>query len=93
MWDGAAAGEPPLNGKSPPHLRALPHGARATREAFERLARLELPKVTLRNFSMGRSHSYRVAIDEGSNVVRIGTRIFGGRAEESRPVMRAVEAA
>jgi uncharacterized pyridoxal phosphate-containing UPF0001 family protein len=29
--------------------------------------------------SMGMSHSYRVAIEEGANLVRIGTRIFGER--------------
>jgi len=28
---------------------------------------------------MGMSHSYRVAIEEGANMVRIGTRIFGPR--------------
>jgi pyridoxal phosphate enzyme (YggS family) len=56
----------------------------ATREAFERLARLELPNVTLRYLSMGMSNSYRVAIEEGSNVVRIGTRIFGRRLEAPR---------
>jgi pyridoxal phosphate enzyme (YggS family) len=57
---------------------------RATREAFERLARLERPNVTMRYLSMGMSNSYRVAIEEGSNVVRIGTRIFGRRPEKPR---------
>ncbi len=29
---------------------------------------------------MGMSHSYRVAIEEGANLVRIGTLLFGPRA-------------
>ena len=28
---------------------------------------------------MGMSNSYRVAIEEGSNMIRVGTKIFGGR--------------
>jgi pyridoxal phosphate enzyme (YggS family) len=50
---------------------------RATREAFERLASWNLPNVTMRYLSMGMSNSYLVAIEEGANMVRIGTRIFG----------------
>jgi len=53
----------------------------ATRAAFERLAALNLPNMTMHYLSMGMSNSYRVAIEEGANVVRIGTEIFGGRPE------------
>jgi uncharacterized pyridoxal phosphate-containing UPF0001 family protein len=36
--------------------------------------------------SMGMSHSYRVAIEEGANMVRLGTIIFGPRpARAGRP--------
>jgi uncharacterized pyridoxal phosphate-containing UPF0001 family protein len=28
---------------------------------------------------MGMSNSYQIAIEEGANVVRIGTKLFGGR--------------
>jgi pyridoxal phosphate enzyme (YggS family) len=52
---------------------------RTTREAFERLAAQNLPNVTMRYLSMGMSNSYRIAIDEGANIVRIGTRLFGER--------------
>jgi len=38
-----------------------------------------LPDVEMRWLSMGMSNSYRVAIEEGANVVRIGTKIFGER--------------
>ena len=54
---------------------------RATRAAFERLSARNLPNVTMRYLSMGMSNSYLVAIEEGANVVRIGTKIFGRRAE------------
>ena len=49
----------------------------ATRTAFERLARAPMPNVEMRYLSMGMSNSYRVAIEEGANVVRIGTLLFG----------------
>ena len=54
----------------------------ATREAFEYLSALSLPNVTMRYLSMGMNNSYRVAIEEGANVVRIGTKLFGSRPEE-----------
>jgi pyridoxal phosphate enzyme (YggS family) len=49
----------------------------ATREAFERLAKLNLPNVSMRYLSMGMSNSYHIALEEGANVIRIGTKIFG----------------
>jgi pyridoxal phosphate enzyme (YggS family) len=49
----------------------------ATRAAFERLAGAPVPNVEMRYLSMGMSNSYRVAIEEGANVVRIGTLLFG----------------
>jgi uncharacterized pyridoxal phosphate-containing UPF0001 family protein len=33
----------------------------------------------MKYLSMGMTNSYRVAIEEGSNMVRIGTEIFGKR--------------
>jgi pyridoxal phosphate enzyme (YggS family) len=53
----------------------------ATRAAFERLSTRDLPDVTMRYLSMGMSNSYLVAIEEGANLVRIGTGIFGQRSE------------
>ena len=52
---------------------------RATRETFERLAKLDLPNVDMKLLSMGMSNSYLVAIQEGANIVRIGTKLFGPR--------------
>ena len=50
---------------------------RATREAFERLAAAGIPNVEMRYLSMGMSNSHQVAIEEGANMVRIGTGLFG----------------
>ncbi len=52
---------------------------RATRELFERINELKIPNVEMRLLSMGMSDTYRVAIEEGANLVRIGTAIFGPR--------------
>jgi len=48
-----------------------------TREAFERILSMNLANVTMRYLSMGMTNSYQVAIEEGANIVRIGTKIFG----------------
>jgi pyridoxal phosphate enzyme (YggS family) len=50
-----------------------------TRKIFEGLKQLDLPNVEMRYLSMGMTNSYRVALEEGANVVRIGTKIFGER--------------
>ena len=36
-------------------------------------------KYKLELLSMGMSHDYKIAIEEGSNIIRIGTKIFGER--------------
>ena len=53
----------------------------ATRQAFERLSKWNLPHIDMRYLSMGMSNSYLVAIEEGANIVRIGTKIFGSRRD------------
>jgi len=52
---------------------------RRTRKIFERIKGLNPPNVDMKYLSMGMTNSYRVAIEEGSNMVRIGTAIFGKR--------------
>jgi pyridoxal phosphate enzyme (YggS family) len=52
---------------------------RATKEAFDRLTRANLPNVKMRYLSMGMSNSYQVAIEEGANMIRLGTVLFGER--------------
>jgi PLP dependent protein len=53
---------------------------KATRELFLRFRDLALPGVAMEVLSMGMSHSYRVAVQEGATRVRIGTAIFGPRS-------------
>jgi pyridoxal phosphate enzyme (YggS family) len=52
----------------------------ATRRVFERLKQQNMPNVSMQYLSMGMSNSYLVALQEGANVVRIGTRLFGERS-------------
>ena len=40
---------------------------------------LGLPNVVMQELSMGMSHDFTVAIEEGSTLIRIGTAIFGER--------------
>jgi len=44
-----------------------------------KLNELRLPNVDLRELSMGMTHDYVVAIEEGATIVRIGTALFGLR--------------
>jgi pyridoxal phosphate enzyme (YggS family) len=48
-------------------------------ELNERLAELRLPHVELKELSMGMSHDYTIAIEEGATIVRVGTALFGPR--------------
>ncbi len=52
---------------------------RELRRLRERLAARNLPAIKLEVLSMGMSHDFEVAIEEGSTCVRIGTAIFGER--------------
>ncbi len=49
----------------------------ATKSAFDRLSQSGIPNVEMRYLSMGMSNSYQIAIEEGANIVRIGTKLFG----------------
>jgi len=50
-----------------------------TREIYDMIKDTEIPNVTMQHLSMGMSNSYKVALEEGANLVRIGTMIFGER--------------
>ena len=52
---------------------------RQTKALFDEIKALALPNVQMEYLSMGMSDSYRIAIEEGATMVRIGTRIFGPR--------------
>jgi len=50
-----------------------------TRNIFERIKALNIPGVEMNFLSMGMTNSFHIAIEEGANMVRIGTKIFGPR--------------
>ena len=50
---------------------------KATRSAFDRLSKTGIPNVEMRHLSMGMSNSYNIAIEEGANMIRVGTKLFG----------------
>jgi PLP dependent protein len=77
-----------------PHLRVLglmtmgpfegdPEDSRPyfkeTCRVWHALKALAIPGAEMRHLSMGMSNSWRVAVEEGANLVRIGTGIFGPR--------------
>jgi PLP dependent protein len=55
-----------------PHFRRL-------REMRDAMAARKLPAVRMDVLSMGMSHDFEVAIEEGSTSVRVGTALFGER--------------
>ncbi len=54
---------------------------RKLRELRDAIADRKLPGVAMDKLSMGMSHDFEVAIEEGSTCVRVGTAIFGERAK------------
>jgi uncharacterized pyridoxal phosphate-containing UPF0001 family protein len=53
---------------------------RELRNVRDRLLARGVDPSSLRELSMGMSHDFEVAIEEGSTMVRVGTAIFGGRS-------------
>lgn len=71
------------------HIRGLMHiapyfeNAEETRplfremyQLFEEIKSLALPGVDMEILSMGMSHDYQIAVEEGANMVRVGSKIF-----------------
>jgi uncharacterized pyridoxal phosphate-containing UPF0001 family protein len=60
-----------------------PEGARPffrkLRELRDAIAARRLPGIGMDVLSMGMSHDFEIAIEEGSSCVRVGTAIFGER--------------
>jgi pyridoxal phosphate enzyme (YggS family) len=57
-------------------LRACFH---ETKILFEKLKQKAQPNVDMKYLSMGMTDSYKIALEEGANIVRIGSQIFGAR--------------
>lgn len=49
------------------------------RQLKEAISQMALPQVEMKYLSMGMSHDYGIAIEEGANLVRVGSAIFGKR--------------
>jgi len=60
-----------------------PEGARlyfrTLRDLRDKITLRRLPRISMDNLSMGMSHDFEVAIEEGSTCVRVGSAIFGAR--------------
>jgi pyridoxal phosphate enzyme (YggS family) len=52
---------------------------RETKTLYDKYEQLSHPRLEFRYLSMGMSHDYEAAIMEGSNLIRVGTAIFGER--------------
>jgi hypothetical protein len=52
---------------------------KTTRELFDLVKDAGIDEIEMKYLSMGMSDSYKVAIEEGANLVRIGTKLFGAR--------------
>ncbi|WP_295165397.1 YggS family pyridoxal phosphate-dependent enzyme [Selenomonas sp. F0473] len=48
-------------------------------ELFQEAKETEPTKADIRYLSMGMTHDYAIAVEEGANLVRVGTGIFGAR--------------
>jgi PLP dependent protein len=68
----------PPHTEDPNGARPYFHKMRALRDA---IAALHLPNIEMSTLSMGMSHDFEVATEEGSTCVRLGTAIFGERTK------------
>jgi hypothetical protein len=53
---------------------------RQLRELAHKIEARDIPNVSMRELSMGMSHDFEVAIEEGATIIRVGTAIFGARS-------------
>jgi len=58
--------------------KARPYFAE-TKRLFLKLRESEIHGIEMKYLSMGMTGTYKVAIEEGANIIRIGTKIFGPR--------------
>lgn len=50
------------------------------KEQYDKFAKIQHERSDFKYLSMGMSHDFEVAIAEGSNLIRVGTAIFGARS-------------
>ena len=61
------------------------------RNLRDRLVADGMPAAALRHLSMGMSHDFEAAVEEGATIVRVGTAIFGARGKEEGGRMKEEE--
>lgn len=49
------------------------------KEIFDKISTMDLKNTQMKYLSMGMTNDFEIAIEEGSNIVRIGTAVFGKR--------------
>jgi len=59
--------------------RARPY-FRRLRELAQEIDARNIANLSMRELSMGMSHDFEVAVEEGATIIRVGTAIFGGRS-------------
>lgn len=62
--------------ENPEHVRMV---FRSLKTLFEDLKNIDIPNVRMDHLSMGMTHDFEVAVEEGATMVRVGTGIFGAR--------------
>lgn len=67
------------NEKDPAERETVRCNFRHLKELFEEIKAHNIPGVDMKYLSMGMTSDYDIAIEEGSNMLRIGTAIFGNR--------------
>ena len=53
---------------------------RRLRELAQEIDSRNIPNLSMQELSMGMSHDFEVAIEEGATIIRVGTAIFGARS-------------
>lgn len=64
----------------PASSETIRHEMRTLKKLQDEINKKALYRVPLTDLSMGMSDDYKIAIEEGSTVLRIGSRVFGSRS-------------
>jgi len=67
------------NEKSQDERNIVRENFRALKEKFDEIKYMAIPNTDFKYLSMGMTSDYDIAIEEGSNMLRIGSAIFGER--------------
>jgi uncharacterized pyridoxal phosphate-containing UPF0001 family protein len=67
------------NEKDPAQRDVVRSNFKVLKNLFEEIKGLNIPRVDMKYLSMGMTSDYDIAIEEGSNMLRIGSAIFGKR--------------